>query len=189
MPKFIKSMSRIGKKAIEIPQGVEVSVENGQFIVKGRLGEMKRDYPARMLSVKVEDNKVFVSPVSKTEQTGVFWGTFRSHFNNMIQGVSKGWQKSLELVGVGYRAEVQGNDLVLTVGYSHPVKVTAPEGITFKVEKSIITVSGANKESVGDVSDKVRSIRPPEPYKGKGIKYIDEEVRRKAGKAAKTQTA
>ena len=107
----------------------------------------------------------------------------------MIQGVSKGWQKSLELVGVGYRAEVQGNDLVLTVGYSHPVKVTAPEGITFKVEKSIITVSGANKESVGDVSDKVRSIRPPEPYKGKGIKYIDEEVRRKAGKAAKTQTA
>lgn len=180
-------MSKVGKKPIAIPQGVQVDTQGGYFTVKGPKGELKRLYPEKLLTVKVEGDVVTLSPASKTERAFVNWGTFRSHLFNMVHGVSEGWKKTLELVGVGYRAEIQGKDLVLTVGFSHPVKIVCPEGITFKLEKSIITVEGPNKELVGEVSDKIRSVRPPEPYKGKGIKYTDEVIRRKAGKAAKTQ--
>lgn len=182
-------MSKVGKKPIEIPQGVQVEVKDGFFMVKGSRGEAKRPYPDKLLSVKIENGIITVLPASKSERAYVNWGTFRSHFFNMVKGVSEGWKKSLELVGVGYRAEIRGSDLILTVGFSHPVKVKCPEKISFKVEKSIITVEGVDKELVGDISDKIRSVRPPEPYKGKGIKYTDEVVRRKAGKAAKTQGA
>jgi large subunit ribosomal protein L6 len=180
-------MSKVGKKPIVIPQGVQVDTQGGYFTVKGPKGELKRPYPEKLLTVKVEGDVVTLSPASKSERALVNWGTFRSHLFNMVHGVSEGWKKTLELVGVGYRAEIQGKDLVLAVGFSHPVKIACPEGITFKLEKSIITVEGQNKELVGEISDKIRSVRPPEPYKGKGIKYTDEVVRRKAGKAAKTQ--
>ncbi len=180
-------MSKVGKKPIIIPQDVRVEIGEGVFIARGPRGELKRTYPDKLLSVKVTENEVSLTPATKSERAYVNWGTFRSHFFNMIKGVSEGWKKTLELVGVGYRAEVQGRDLVLSIGFSHPVKVTCPEEISFKVEKSIITVEGVDKELVGQISDKIRSVRPPEPYKGKGIRYTDEVVRRKAGKAAKTQ--
>lgn len=182
-------MSKVGKKPIALPPGVQAEVRDGFFLVKGPLGELKRLYPDKLLTVKVENGEVVLLPNSKSDKANVNWGTFRSHFFNMVKGVSEGWKKSLELVGVGYRAEIQGRDLVLTVGFSHPVKVTCPEGILFKLDKSIITVEGIDKELVGETSDKIRSVRPPEPYKGKGIRYTDEVVRRKAGKAAKTQGA
>lgn len=182
-------MSKIGKKPIDIPQGVEVNVQGDIFTAKGPKGELKRSYPQKLISVKVEGNVVTLAPVSKSEKAYMNWGTFRSHFYNMVKGVSDGWKKTLELVGVGYRAELQGRDLVLTVGFSHPVKINCPEGISFGIEKSVISVEGVDKEAVGDISDKIRSVRPPEPYKGKGIRYSNEVVRRKAGKAAKTQTA
>ena len=182
-------MSKIGKKPILLPSGVDVSVKDGLIVVKGPKGELTKKYPNKLIGITVDSGWIKVAPLSRSERAHVNWGTFRSHINNMVKGVSEGWTKSLELVGVGYRAEIQGNDLVLTVGYSHPVKVTSPEGINIKVEKSIITVEGANKELVGEISDKIRSVRPPEPYKGKGIKYTDEVIRRKAGKAAKTQGA
>ncbi len=189
MPRYIntKHMSKIGKKPIIIPQGVEVDIKGNVFMVKGPKGELRRSYPEKLLSVKVAEGVVSLLPVSNSERARVNWGTFRSHFFNMIKGVSEGWKKTLELVGVGYRAEIQGRDLVLTVGFSHPVKVACPEGISFNLEKSIISVEGVDKELVGEISDKIRSVRPPEPYKGKGIRYTDEKVRRKAGKAAKTQ--
>jgi len=182
-------MSKIGKKPIILPQEVEARVEDGVFVVSGPKGELKRAYPIKLISVKIENGEVVLEPISKSEAAKMCWGTFRSHFNNMVLGVTEGWKKSLELVGVGYRAEVRDKDLYLTIGYSHQVKIVCPEGITFKVEKSIITVEGADKEKVGDVADKIRSKRPPEPYKGKGIKYLNEVVRRKAGKAAKTAAA
>ena len=184
--KSIKNMSKIGKQPITIPQGVQVEDKDGVLSVKGPKGDLTRNYPKNLLEVKIETDKITVSPRSKTERATMNWGTYRSHFSNMIKGVTDGWKKSLELVGVGYRAEVRESDLVLTVGFSHPVKISSPEGISFKVEKSIITIEGINKETVGDIADKVRSVRPPEPYKGKGIKYLDETIRRKAGKAAKT---
>lgn len=180
-------MSKVGKKPIVLPLGVQAEIRDGVFFVKGSRGEMKRSYPQKLLSVRVESGVVTLSPASKSERAYINWGTYRSHFFNMVKGVSEGWKKTLELVGVGYRAEIQGRDLVLTVGFSHPVKIVCPEGISFKLEKSIITVEGVDKELVGETSDKIRSVRPPEPYKGKGIRYTDEVVRRKAGKAAKTQ--
>jgi len=187
LQKFIKNMSKVGKKPIVIPQGVQIDTQGGYLSVKGPKGELKRPYPERLLSIKIEGDAATVAPISKSERALVNWGTFRSHLFNMIKGVSEGWSKTLELVGVGYRAEIQGKDLNLTVGFSHPVKIACPEGITFKLEKSIITIEGQDKELVGEISAKIRSVRPPEPYKGKGIKYTDEVIRRKAGKAAKTQ--
>jgi large subunit ribosomal protein L6 len=182
-------MSKVGKKPVEIPQDVKIEDKGNVFVVTGPKGELSRKYPDRLLSIKIGPDSALIVPISKTEKAFVNWGTYRSHLANMVKGVKEGWKKTLELVGVGYRAEVQDRDLVLTVGFSHPVKILCPEGITFKVEKSIITVEGIDKERVGETADKVRSVRPPEPYKGKGIKYTDEIVRRKAGKAAKTQAA
>ena len=182
-------MSKVGKKPVEIPQGVKIEDKDGIFTVSGPKGELFRKYPEKLLSIKIESDFATIVPISKTEKAFVNWGTYRSHLANMVKGVTEGWKKTLELVGVGYRAEVQGSDLVLAVGFSHPVKILCPEGITLKVEKSIITVEGIDKERVGETADKIRSVRPPEPYKGKGIKYTDEIIRRKAGKAAKTQTA
>lgn len=179
-------MSKIGKQPIIIPQGVSVEDKDGVLSVKGPKGELSRSYPTKLLELKIEADKIVVAPRSKTEKAAMNWGTYRSHIFNMVKGVSEGWSKSLELVGVGYRAEVSDGNLVLTVGFSHPVKINSQEGISFKVEKSVITIDGINKETVGAVADKVRSVRPPEPYKGKGIKYFGEVVRRKAGKAAKT---
>lgn len=181
-------MSRIGKQPITLPKGVVVTIDDKTVIVKGEKGELTQKFP-RNLDIKVDGDQVLVSVNKKSQQSNAMHGTFRSLVQNMVVGVSVGWSKTLELVGTGYRAELSGEKLILNIGFSHPVEVTPPEGIKFKVEKTKITVEGINKQIVGEEAAKIRNIRPPEPYKGKGIKYEDEIVRRKPGKAAKAQSA
>ena len=178
-------MSKIGKKLIEIPRGVEVKIDAGLVWAKGPKGELKKTFHDSV-SISIEGNNIVVKNKKDDSADTAIWGLVRSLLANMIKGVSEGFEKKLELVGTGYRASIEGRDLVLVVGYSHPVKIPAPEGIDFKVEKSVITIAGIDKELVGKVAAKVRSVRPPEPYKGKGILYLGEVIRRKAGKAAKT---
>lgn len=181
-------MSKIGKQPVTIPSGVTVTVEGHTVIVTGPKGTLKRHFPAE-IGVEVIDGKVIVSPKGSGKFVMSLFGTIRALINNDVAGVSTGWSKKLELVGTGFRAELIGRDLSLTVGFSHPVKIKAPEGITFKVEKTVVTVDGSDRELVGQVSANIRAVKPPEPYKGKGIKYSDEVVRRKAGKAAAAKTA
>lgn len=177
-------MSRIGKKPVEIPSDVSVSINNNTLIIKGKLGELRLDInPA--VDVKVEGNKITVSPKADTKFARAMWGTTRALINNMIIGVSKGYSKVLQLVGVGYRARLEGNKLVLNVGYSHPVEVVPPPGIKFNVEEQVkITVSGYDKALVGQVAN-IRAIRKPEPYKGKGMRYENEVIILKEGKKTK----
>lgn len=178
-------MSKIGKKPIELPQGTTLEVKSGEVQVTGPKGSIGLFVP-REVEIKNEGNVVTVSVKEKSKNAASLHGTTRAKIANAVLGVSQLWSKKLELVGTGFRAEVNGTTLTLTIGYSHPVKIEAPEGISFKVEKNIMTVEGADREIVGQVSATIRGARPPEPYKGKGIKYIDEIIRRKAGKAAKT---
>ncbi|MBL7036405.1 50S ribosomal protein L6 [Candidatus Microgenomates bacterium] len=178
-------MSKIGKQPVELPEGVTVSVAELSVEVKGPKGILKRA-TARGVKIEVKEGKVLVSVNNTSKQNLANWGTTRSLIANMVKGVTDGWEKQLELIGTGYRAEVKEDTLVLTVGYSHDVEIKAPKDISFKVEKNIVTVSGIDRAVVGQVAANVRATRPPEPYKGKGVKYIDEIVRRKAGKAAKT---
>jgi len=177
-------MSRIGKLPITIPEGVKVEVEHGLIKVVGSKGELEWKLP-RNIVTKVGQDSINIETKGHSKAAKAMHGTTRALVSNMVVGVSTGWSKVLELVGVGYRASVSGSTLTLTVGYSHPVEIEAPEGITFKVEKSEITIEGIDRELVGQVSATIRAVRPPEPYKGKGIRYKDEEVLRKAGKAAK----
>jgi len=181
-------MSRIGKLPVTIPETVEVSASNGVIIVKGPKGELKREFP-RDIKIELKENEVLVAPKGESKTARAMHGTWRALIANMVKGVLEGWSKQLELVGTGYRAEGSENNLVLAIGYSHPVEMKAPEGIKFNIQKTLITIEGIDKELVGQVAAKIRDIRPPEPYKGKGIKYIDEVVRRKPGKAAKAQGA
>ncbi len=177
-------MSRLGKLPIEIPAGTQVKIEGGLIMVKGPKGELREKTIDRViLEVGEKEIKVSVkNPEDKTERS--LWGMFRGIVNNMVVGVNKGFEKKLEISGVGYRAAVSGNKLVLNAGYSHPVNFQLPEGITAKVEGNAILLNGINKYLVGEVAARIRKVRPPEPYKGKGIKYSDETVRRKAGKTA-----
>lgn len=177
-------MSRIGARAIDVPENVEVSVEGKTVKTVGPKGELKFRLPAG-IEVKAEEGKVVVERKRNSKQARSLHGTVNRVIRNNLKGVSEGWGKTLELVGTGYRARLEESTLTLSVGYSHPVKVEAPEGISFSVEENRIIVSGADKVLVGQVAANIRDIRPPEPYKGKGIKYIDETVRRKAGKATK----
>lgn len=176
-------MSRIGKKTIEIPQAVEVTIENNLVKVKGPKGELER-YIRPEIKIEKKNNQITVAPKKETKKTNALWGLSRTLIFNMIEGVAKGYEKKLEIQGIGYKANLEGEDLVLSVGFSHPVRVNKIEGIKFEVEKNIITVSGINKELVGQITAKIRKIKKPEPYKGKGIRYLGEEVRRKAGKKA-----
>jgi large subunit ribosomal protein L6 len=176
-------MSKIGKQPIQIPAGVTVEASEGRVKVTGPKGTLETALP-RGVSVKVEGGRVGVSIKGNSKYMMSIHGTIRSILANNIKGVSAGWSKQLEMVGTGYRAEVSGKTLSLTVGYSHPVKIEATPGINFKVEKMIITVDGIDREAVGQVAANIRAVRPPEPYKGKGIKYTDEIIRRKPGKAA-----
>lgn len=175
-------MSRIGKKPIEIPSGVKVSVQGQTVSVEGPKGKLKRDlHPA--ISAKVEGNKVVVARKGDNAAEKALHGLCRSLLNNMIEGVAKGYEKQLEIVGIGYRAKVEGKVLNITLGFSHPINYNIPEGITISVEKNtILKIVGADKELVGAVAADLRRYYPPEPYKGKGIKYIGEHIRRKAGK-------
>lgn len=177
-------MSRIGRQPINLPDGVDVTLEGSNITVKGPKGSLKKEIPSN-LSVKVNDNKVVVDPKRKDRGTKMMHGTYRALIANMVVGVSDGWSKELELVGTGYRTQLNGDKLVLTVGFSHPVELEIPKDLIVKVDKTNIAIDGLDKELVGQFAAEVRAVRPPEPYKGKGIKYKDEVVRRKAGKAAR----
>lgn len=182
---FGKNMSKIGKLPVKIKEGVNVNLDNGTIKVSGSKGSMMFIIPED-INVVLDNGNVLVSQKNKEDRNSKsLFGLTRVVISNMIKGVSEGFSKKLELSGVGYRAQVSGNDLVLSVGFSHTVKMKAPEEIQFSVAENIITVSGIDKTLVGDVAAKIRAIRPPEPYKGKGIKYLGEKIRRKAGKAAK----
>ncbi len=174
-------MSRVGKKPIEIPSGVDVSVEGNKITAKGPKGELSLYFTEDIL-VKKEDDKIVVSKKRENKKSKAMWGTTRSLISNIIKGVESGYVKELQIKGVGYRAEIQGEKLVLKVGFSHPVEIEKPEGIDFAVTKDIISVSGIEKELVGRIAAKIRAVRKPEPYKGKGIRYKDEVVIIKEGK-------
>ena len=178
-------MSRIGKKPIDIPQGVEVKVEGQTVIAKGPQGEEKVEVRPE-IAVKIENNQVILSKVGESRETDAMYGLSRTLVANAVQGVKEGFVKNLEIQGVGYRAAMEGKNLNLSLGYSHPVIVEPPAGITISVEANTkITVKGSNKQTVGDVAAYIRGKRPPEVYKGKGVRYEGEYVRRKAGKAGK----
>ena len=178
-------MSRIGKRPVTIPEGVTVEVNGHTVTVKGSKGELTRElHPAIQLEVK--ENEVEFTRPNDSKESRSLHGTTRSVFNNMVVGVSEGFKKELELIGVGYRAQKQGDKLMLNVGLSHPVEFEASEGVSFEVPANTkIIVEGFNKEKVGDLAANIRAVRPPEPYKGKGIRYVDEFVRRKEGKTGK----
>ncbi|RMD86809.1 MAG: 50S ribosomal protein L6 [Calditrichaeota bacterium] len=177
-------MSRVGKKPIEIPQGVEVSVQDHVISVKGPKGTLTRKIVSG-IDVEIADGRIDVKRPNETKYYKSLHGLFRTLINNMVEGVTKGFEKKLEIVGVGYRAEMRNNRLILNVGFSHPIVFVPPEEVQIEVEgQNNITVRGIDKELVGQVAAKIRSFRPPEPYKGKGIKYIDEHIIRKAGKTA-----
>lgn len=188
-PKFgnNKKMSKIGKQPITIPSGVTVEVSGSVAKITGPKGTIEKHIP-RGIKVETKGSQIVVSCQGSSKAAMSLFGTTRALLNNDVTGVTQGWSKKLELVGTGFRAEVSGQILSLTVGYSHQVKIEAPKGIAFKVEKTIVEVSGIDRELVGQVSANVRAVRPPEPYKGKGIKYTDEVIRRKAGKAATKTT-
>ena len=178
-------MSRIGKKPIEIPSGVEVKIDGQKVTVKGPLGEESVDVRPE-IAVKVEDNHILLSKVGESRETDALYGLFRTLVANAVHGVKEGFVKNLEIQGVGYRANMEGKNLNLALGYSHPVVVVPPAGITLSVDQNTkITVKGSNKQTVGDVAAEIRGKRPPEVYKGKGIRYEGEYIRRKAGKAGK----
>ena len=178
-------MSRIGNKVITVPAGVEVNIVDNFATVKGPKGELKQQFDKDM-TFNVEGNEITVVRPSDSKRHRTVHGTTRAILANMIEGVSTGFKKELELIGVGYRAQMQGKKLVLSVGYSHPVEFEEIEGITLGVEGNTkVSIEGINKEVVGQYAAKVRAVRPPEPYKGKGIRYVGEYVRRKEGKTGK----
>ena len=176
-------MSRIGNRVLTIPEGVNVTLENDTLTVKGPKGSL--DFPiSKSVIVKIDGNALTVETTDKAD-SNVMQGTTNAIIKNMIEGVSKGFEKGLEIIGVGYRFQVQGNVLTVNAGYSHPVKMTAPEGLTVEaVSNTEIVVKGINKELVGEFAANIRKVRKPEPYKGKGIRYKGEVVRRKEGKKA-----
>ena len=177
-------MSRIGRQPIEIPDGVNVAVDPGRVTVNGPLGELTQNVPQRML-IEKEDGQLVVKRPTERGEDRALHGLTRSLVANMVEGVTNGFEKRLEIQGVGYRASLRGTALELNVGYSHPVVIDAPAGITFEVPvQTEILVKGIDKQQVGEIAAEIRDVRPPEPYKGKGIRYQGEYVRRKVGKRA-----
>lgn len=174
-------MSRIGKMPIAIPKGVQVTLKTGEITVKGPKGELHRALPT-LVTVKTEGSQLVVTRDNDEQMSRARHGLVRALVNNMVTGVSVGFERKLEINGVGYRAEVAGDKITLALGYSHPVNYQLPKGISAKVDKNIVVLTGADRELLGQVAAKVRSFRPPEPYKGKGVKYIEETIKRKVGK-------
>nr|YP_009398955.1 ribosomal protein L6 [Cliftonaea pectinata]ARW68074.1 ribosomal protein L6 [Cliftonaea pectinata] len=178
-------MSRIGKKEIIIPNNTDININHNQILVKGPKGSLSYEF-SYLVKVEKINNKIQISKLQQTKKSREIYGLSRSIINNMIIGVSQGFEKKLIIQGVGYRSQLEGKNLILNVGYSHPIQIEPPENIEIKVENStLIRISGINKETVGQIASKIRSTRPPEPYKGKGIRYDNEYVRRKVGKAGK----
>lgn len=176
-----KKMSRIGKKGIEIPDKTEVSINSGAVSVKGPKGSLERKFLPDV-NIAIDGKNISFSLTKENKQTMALWGTYASHINNMIKGVNEGFEKKLILEGVGYKSQVSGNKLVLALGFSHPVEVEIPEKLSVKAEKNLLTISGIDKELVGSFSAKIRALKKPEPYKGKGFRYEGEVIRRKQGK-------
>lgn len=176
-------MSRLGKLPIALPSGVKAEWKDGLLTVSGSKGTLTRTVKPDV-EVSVTDEAIIISPKPDSEAGRVLWGTYAAHARNMVKGVTEGFEKKLEIEGVGYRAEVKGTNLVLSVGYSHPVELPIPAGVSATVEKNVITLTGADLEVVGQFAANVRKVRKPEPYKGKGIRYQGEYIIRKQGKKA-----
>lgn len=174
-------MSRIGKKGILIGANTEVTLADQLLSVKGPKGSLERNFPGDV-SITVEGKNISLSLIKENKQTLALWGTYASHIKNMAKGVTEGFEKKLILEGVGYKSQVSGDKLVLALGFSHPVEVAIPAGLGVKAEKNLLTISGIDKELVGSFSAKIRALKKPEPYKGKGFRYSDEVIRRKQGK-------
>ncbi|NJM98153.1 MAG: 50S ribosomal protein L6 [Phormidesmis sp. RL_2_1] len=178
-------MSRIGKQPVPVPKGVTVTINDQTVTVKGSKGELSRELPSEIAFVQ-EGEEILVTRRNDSRNAKQRHGLVRTLIANMVEGVSKGYEKKLEIQGVGYRASLQGQKLVMALGYSHPVEFDPPAGIQFAVEKNTsVTITGIDKEVVGNTAATIRAARPPEPYKGKGVRYLGEQVRRKAGKAGK----
>ncbi len=174
-------MSRLAKKPIAIPEKTEVSFSGGILTVKGPLGELKKEFKPE-IEIKIENNEVALIPVRQSLDVLALWGTYAAHLKNMLAGVNTPYQKKLIVEGIGFKSDVKGKDLNLALGFSHPVKVEIPADLKVTAEKNVITVSGIDIEKVGQFTAKVRALKKPEPYKGKGIRYDDEVIRRKQGK-------
>ncbi len=174
-------MSRVGKKPILIPENVEVKIEGNTVLVRGSKGEISQEIRPE-IKVEIKEGKIFVSSQIETKQTKALWGLTRALIFNMVEGVATGFEKKLEIQGMGFKATVEGESLSLYVGFSQPVIIKIPKDIKISVEKNIITISGINKELVGELAAIIRKVKAPEPYKGKGIRYLGEQVRRKVGK-------
>ena len=177
-------MSRIGKKPISIPNGLEVKIDGSSLKFKKSNNEKELDLKGHV-DVKIEDGKIEFSPKGEDRQSKAYWGTYRALANNIVLGLTEGFSKQLEINGVGYRAAMKGKVLELNLGFSHPINFESPKGIEISVDKNVITIKGDDKQQVGQVAAEIRGFRPPEPYKGKGIKYLEEHIIRKAGKTAK----
>jgi len=175
-------MSRLGKQPVAIPQGVTVDFKENTLKISGPKGSLEREIK-KDVNLKVENNSIILEPTNSVNAKAL-WGTYAAHVRNMLKGVTEGFTKILDVEGVGYRSEVKGKDLVLSMGFSHPVVLEIPEGILAVVEKNTITLTGVNKDTLGQFSANVRKVRPPEPYKGKGIRYRGEYIIRKQGKKA-----
>lgn len=174
-------MSRIGKKGIGIPEKTEVTINSGTVSVKGPKGTLSRDFRSDV-SIALEGDHISLSVSKENKQTRALWGTYASHIKNMVKGVNDGFEKKLILEGVGFKSQVTGDKLVLALGFSHPVTVSIPKDLSVKAEKNLLTISGIDKELVGSFAAKIRALKKPEPYKGKGFRYHDEIIRRKQGK-------
>lgn len=177
-------MSKIGKQPIEIPKEVTINLGNSSIKVEGSQGEMEKEYPADKLEITKEDGLLKFAPQTDSKEAKMLWGTWRSLVENMIKGVQNTFEKQLVLKGLGYKCHKEGKDLVIDVGYSHPITISPPEGIEFETEQNEITVKGTEKQKVGNTAAFIRSHRPPEPYQGTGIRYKGENIRRKEGKKA-----
>ena len=176
-------MSRVGKRPVTVASGIDVSLDGTTLVAKKGNLEKRLETHGRV-GINIEGSEVTFERRGDEKQDAAFWGTYRALFNNIIIGLDQGYKKALEINGVGYRAAIEGKKLVLQLGFSHPVNYDIPEGLEMKVEKNIITITGTDKQVVGQAAAEIRSFRPPEPYKGKGVKYTDEHIIRKAGKAA-----
>ncbi len=175
-------MSRVGKQHILIPENTQVTLTDKVLVVKGPKGELTREFDTKQIEIKIENNEITFIPKKEDVSTRALWGTYASHVKNMVEGTNNGFTKKLILEGVGFKSEVSGKNLNLALGFSHPVVVPIPEGLTVTAEKNNITVVGIDKELVGQFTAQVRTLKKPEPYKGKGFRYHDEVIRRKQGK-------
>jgi large subunit ribosomal protein L6 len=177
-------MSRIGKRPVTVASGIQVSLDGTTLVAKKGNLEKRLETHGRV-GISIDGSEVTFTRIADGKQDAAYWGTYRALFNNIIVGLDQGYSKSLEINGVGYRAAVEGKTLIMQLGFSHPINYAIPEGLEISVEKNVVTVKGTDKQVVGQVAAEIRGFRPPEPYKGKGVKYSDETIIRKAGKSAK----